>query len=230
MQGKVRYETMKDNVRANLEQVGLHFHSGPIVALDLCIRKPLIATASKDKTIKIWNYEDKTVETPKSEAEAASSLSLHPSGLHIVVAYSDKLRVLNLQKDGESFSNFKDINSFKNCTYVKFSHGGQYFAATSGNQLHIFKFFTGENPQGMTFSGHSGKIKSLAWSKEDNIVATCGVDGVIIAYRVRSENCGERLMYSPSSKETRIKGVTYSSVAIGFDNTIYALGIISTSG
>jgi len=66
LQGKVRYETLKDNVRANLDQVGLHFHSGPIVAMDLCIRKPLIATASKDKTIKIWNYEDRTVETPKS--------------------------------------------------------------------------------------------------------------------------------------------------------------------
>lgn len=37
-------------------------------------------------------------------------------------------------------------------------------------------------------------------------------------------------MYSPSSKETRIKGVTYSSVAIGYDNTIYALGMISTTG
>ncbi len=127
-------------------------------------------------------------------------------------------------------SNFKDVNSFKNCSYVKFSNGGQYFAATSGNQLHIFKFYTGENPQGMTFTGHSGKIKSLAWSKEDNIVATCGIDGVIIAYRVRMENCGERIMYSPSSKETRIKGVTYSSIAISFDNTIYALGMISTTG
>ena len=66
LQGKIRYETLKDNVKANLDQVGLHFHSGPIVAMDLCIRKPLIATASKDKTIKIWNYEDRTVETPKS--------------------------------------------------------------------------------------------------------------------------------------------------------------------
>jgi len=37
-------------------------------------------------------------------------------------------------------------------------------------------------------------------------------------------------MYSPSSKETRIKGVAYSSVAISFDNTIYALGMISTTG
>jgi cilia- and flagella-associated protein 57 len=142
LQGKVRYENLKDNVRAHLEQVNLHFHSAPIVAMDACVRKPIIVTASKDKTIKIWNYEDRTVETPKSEAEAASSLSLHPSGLHLVIAYSDKLRVLNLQKDGESLSNFKDINSFKNCSYVKFSNGGQYFAATSGNQLHIFKFYT----------------------------------------------------------------------------------------
>jgi WD40 repeat protein len=61
IQGKVRFETMKDTVRATLDQVGLHFHSAPIVAMDICIRKSLIATASKDKTIKIWNYEDKTV-------------------------------------------------------------------------------------------------------------------------------------------------------------------------
>lgn len=66
LQGKVRFENSKDHVRTNLDQVNLHFHSGPIVGMDVCIRKPLIATASKDKTIKIWNYEDKTVETPKS--------------------------------------------------------------------------------------------------------------------------------------------------------------------
>jgi hypothetical protein len=47
------------------------------------------------------------------------------------------------------------------------------------------------------------------------MVVTCGADGAIIAYRVRMENCGERLMYSPNAKETRIKGVTYSSVVIG---------------
>ena len=61
LQGKVRFESTKDNVRAQLEQVNLHFHSGPIIGMDICVRKPLIATASRDKTIKIWNYEDRTV-------------------------------------------------------------------------------------------------------------------------------------------------------------------------
>lgn len=39
-----------------LEPVGLQFHNGPIVSMDVCIRKPLVATAGKDKCIKIWNY------------------------------------------------------------------------------------------------------------------------------------------------------------------------------
>jgi hypothetical protein len=55
--GKIKTETNKNTVKMVLEPVNLHFHSEAIVGMDICIRKPLIATASKDKTIKIWNYE-----------------------------------------------------------------------------------------------------------------------------------------------------------------------------
>lgn len=61
LQGKVGFDSTKDLIRSSLEQTNLHFHSAPIVAMDLCLRKPIIATASKDKTIKLWNYEDRTV-------------------------------------------------------------------------------------------------------------------------------------------------------------------------
>lgn len=126
-------------------------------------------------------------------------------------------------------SNFKDINSFRNCTFVKFSNGGQYLAAASGNMVHVFKFYTGENPPGMTFSGHSGKIRGMAWSKEDNILVTCGADGVIMAYRVGMENCGAKLLYLHSTKEPRTKGLIYSSICINYDNTIYAMGVMGGS-
>lgn len=55
-----------DPAKIMLEPVGLQFHNGPIVSMDVCIRKPLVATAGKDKCIKIWNYEEKTVETTKN--------------------------------------------------------------------------------------------------------------------------------------------------------------------
>jgi WD40 repeat protein len=65
MTGKIKNENNKNTVKFTLEPINLHYHSSGIVGMDVCIRKPLIATASKDKTIKIWNYEEKTVETPK---------------------------------------------------------------------------------------------------------------------------------------------------------------------
>ena len=148
-----------------------------------------------------------------------------------MVAYSDKIRLLNLQKDGESMSTIKDIGSFKNCTYIKFSNGGQYFAATSGNLIHLYKFFTGDSPYAIsTLSGHSGKIKCLAWNKDDNMLVSCGADGVILAYRVAMENGGTKLLFKHSSKETRIKGVSYSSVVVGPNNVIYVMGVIGTTG
>lgn len=35
------------------------FHEGKIVGLDICSRKPLIATCSTDHTVRIWNFETK---------------------------------------------------------------------------------------------------------------------------------------------------------------------------
>ena len=197
--------------------------------MDVCIRKPLVATAGKDKCIKIWNYEEKTVETTKNETEAALCLSFHPSGLHLVIAYSDKLRMANVQKDGEALNGYKDINSFKNCSEIKFSNGGHYFAAVSGTSVHVFKFYTGENPPGMTFSGHTGKIRCIAWSKEDNFLVTCGNDGIILAYRVGMEGLGSKLVYIHNSKELRHKGIGYSCVTVTNNNKIYAVGSVSNS-
>jgi hypothetical protein len=56
MTGKIKNENNKNTVKFTLEPINLHYHSSGIVGMDVCIRKPLIATASKDKTIKIWNY------------------------------------------------------------------------------------------------------------------------------------------------------------------------------
>jgi WD40 repeat protein len=60
--GNILHTKIKDDfTKAVLEPIGLQFHNGPIVSMDICIRKPLVATAGKDKCIKIWNYEEKTV-------------------------------------------------------------------------------------------------------------------------------------------------------------------------
>lgn len=39
-----------------------NFHSQAVTGLDVCIRKQLIVTCSKDKTIRIWNYATRTLD------------------------------------------------------------------------------------------------------------------------------------------------------------------------
>jgi WD40 repeat protein len=44
------------------EFVHCNFHTSEITGLDVCIRKQLVVTCSKDRTVKIWNYAQKTLE------------------------------------------------------------------------------------------------------------------------------------------------------------------------
>jgi WD40 repeat protein len=67
--------------------------------MDTCIRKPLIVTCSTDKTIKVWNFIENSNELVKSFPEEAYSVAIHPSGMYILVGFSDKLRLMNLLID-----------------------------------------------------------------------------------------------------------------------------------
>ena len=77
------------------------FHREEITGLDVCIRKQLIATCSRDKTINIWNVKDRCLEIEPFQPsnEECTALAFHPSGLHLLVALSDKINVYNLRAD-----------------------------------------------------------------------------------------------------------------------------------
>ena len=62
------------------------FHRAEITGLDVCMRKELLATCSRDKTVNIWNYSTKTHEIAHSFTEECLTLAFHPSGLHLIVA------------------------------------------------------------------------------------------------------------------------------------------------
>ena len=42
---------------ATFELLSQAFHRGVITGMDVCIRKPLIATCGLDRSVRIWNYE-----------------------------------------------------------------------------------------------------------------------------------------------------------------------------
>jgi cilia- and flagella-associated protein 57 len=67
--------------------------------MDTCVRKPLVVTCSADKSVRVWNYNEESSELVKYFPEEAYAVAIHPSGLYILVGFSDKLKMMNLLID-----------------------------------------------------------------------------------------------------------------------------------
>jgi len=178
------------------------FHAGPIVGLDTCVRKPLVATSSTDKTVRIWNIQEHTVEIIKSFPTEPSAIALHPSGLHLLVCFQDKVRFMNLY--GDNIAEFKAFN-IRSVSDVKFSVGGHYFALVHGNIIHVYCTATCDATPVGQLRGHSQRVKSLQWASTsqyptDTRLVSCSLDGMVVDWSVKdmrkeSDHVDKRYQY-----------------------------------
>ena len=89
-------EEERKEVPASFSYVMGPFHRDEITGLDVCIRKELIATCSKDRSVSIWNYATRTHELSHTQQEECLAVAFHPSGLHIIVAVQDRVIMYNV--------------------------------------------------------------------------------------------------------------------------------------
>ena len=85
--------------------------------------------------MRVWNYLNKSLDLTAYFEEDPTSCAMHPSGLHVLVGFTDKLRLMNILMD--------DIRpcrefSVKGCVDCTFSNGGHLFAATTGNAVNVY--------------------------------------------------------------------------------------------
>ncbi|XP_072199610.1 cilia- and flagella-associated protein 57 [Excalfactoria chinensis] len=191
----------------------LHFplHSASVTGLDICIRRPIVATCSPDKSVRVWNYKTNTLELYKEFWEEAYTVALHPTGLFCLVGFSDKLRFISLLYEGMNV--FKDF-PVRECRECSFSNGGHLFAAVNENVIQIYSCTTFENVNNL--KGHSGKIRAVKWSADDSKCFSCDTHGAVYEWNLST---GKREM------ECVITSCIYSSIALHSDSTIiFAVG------
>ncbi|TYZ60990.1 hypothetical protein PybrP1_005345 [[Pythium] brassicae (nom. inval.)] len=201
----------------NFELLATSFHSpgasgAHITGLDTCIRKPLVATCGLDKSVRIWNYLDRTTDIMKVFKEDAHAVAFHPSGLHVVVGFSDKLKMLNiLMDDIRAFREF----AIKACKEVRFSHGGQFFAAANNNVVQVYSTYTGDLVA--VLRGHSNRVTAIAWKQDDRKLLTCGADGSVLIWNLRTAT-----KVGDGHSQARC---TYTDAILSYDaDVVYATG------
>ena len=126
-----------------------------VSGLDVCVRKPLIATCSTDKAVRLWNWVDVSLELVKYFQDEAYSISIHPTGGMLLVGFADKLRMMTILMD--DLKVYREF-SIKGCREVKFSNGGHLFAAANSTFIQLYSTYTCESIG--TLRGHNGKVRT----------------------------------------------------------------------
>ena len=155
--------------------------SARINGIDVCIWKPLVATCGDDQTLRIWNYQERTVELIKEYDEDILSVALHPSGLLAVAGFSDKIRLVSLLMD--DVRTVREFPVIKGCRECGFAHGGHLFAIANHAVVQIYNTYACEVVA--TLRGHNGKVQSIQWARNDRKLATAGADGMVFVWKVR---------------------------------------------
>ncbi len=145
-----------------------------IIGIDVAMWRPVIATTGKDKTLRIFNYTDRTQELVKQYEEEPVSVTIHPSALYVVVGFLETIKIEALHRT--EIVEVREI-AVRNCTMVKFSHGGHIFAASNGSIVQVYDLFTGNNLA--TLRGHTNKVKSITWMNHDSKLVTVGAEGCV---------------------------------------------------
>ncbi|KAL4160416.1 hypothetical protein PRNP1_000984 [Phytophthora ramorum] len=73
--------------------------------------------------------------------------------------------------------------AIKGCREVRFSHGGQFFAAANNNVVHVYATYTGELVA--VLRGHSNRVTAISWKPDDRKLLTCGADGTVLLWSLR---------------------------------------------
>jgi hypothetical protein len=160
---------------SNLNYSIAPFH-GPksVVGMDVATKKPIMATCSKDNTLRIWNFQTHELELTKLFPEDMFSVAVHPNGLHLAIGFTDKLRVYHILVDDIRLSMEVSIKSCREC---RFGKGGHVLAAANGNSISVFDFHTGEKI--VDLRGHNSKVRGLNWLDTGCQLLSCGQDGAV---------------------------------------------------
>lgn len=137
--------------------LGPTLHYGRIGGLSICTWKPLFMTSGlDDRSLRIWNYEQETLEIFKQFQEDIYGIGIHPTGLFAIAGFSDKMRYLTITIDNLLKTREFNIRCCKLCC---FSNLGHVFAATNGNVIQVYSTITFE--QIFLLKGHSGVVGDI---------------------------------------------------------------------
>ncbi|KAG0278679.1 hypothetical protein BGZ95_003407 [Linnemannia exigua] len=165
-------------------------HTDDILCLSFSPDYTQLASGSKDKTARIWNFRNKKImHVLRGHSDNVTAIAFSPSGQIIATATQDgQVRLWSAHP--LNFGQDRSVHSGP-ITSLMFSSNGRYLLTTSMDRS-IREFDVNRESRTHTFSGlagHSKGVISATYFDTDRKIASAGLDDLIKVWDVRSEQC-----------------------------------------
>lgn len=159
-----------------------HGHSDIVEAAAWSPDSKRIATASKDKTVQVWNASDgSNVVTYTGHTNIVDAVSWSPDGKRIVSAALDKtVRVWNAA-DGSDIIVYTGHTD--KVAAASWSPDGKYIAS-AGADMKIQVWLAASGTLVCTCTGHNAKIWAVAWSPDSTRLASASTDTTVKVWAI----------------------------------------------
>jgi serine/threonine protein kinase len=145
-----------------------------------------IASASKDKTVQLWDAADGgDAYIYTGHSDIVDAVSWSPDGKRIASASKDKTVQLWDAADGGNAYTYTGYSD--KVAAAAWSPDGKYIVSGGNNPI-IQVWFTASHKLFLQLAGHSDKVWSLAWSPDGKYIASASIDKTVKVWDATNGN------------------------------------------